>query len=81
MEPNGGVAEFLASEVVAEVGASSRARICLSSSVGVRGCDSVWRAGWIAVWVSVADDLQIYVVGVASASRALSTSAAGIPVR
>ena len=47
--------------MVAEVGVSSRARICCRVSVGVRGATVSGRM--IGVRVAVADDLQVEVVG------------------
>ena len=47
--------------MVAEVGASSRARICCSSLGRGAGCDGVGSDD--GVRVAVADDLQVEVVG------------------
>ena len=55
------------SRLLAEIGASSRARICCSVSVGVRG---QMVSGWMRLWgVAVADDLEVEVVGVPAAGE------------
>ena len=73
------VVELRAAELVAEMGVSSRARICCSVSVGVGGADGVGSDE--AVGVAVADDLEVEVVGRAGRGSAWCTAAVGTPAR
>jgi hypothetical protein len=61
VEQSGSRVAQLAQQCGGRAGVSSRASVCRSSSVGVRGGDAVGSDE--GVWVAVADDLQVEVVG------------------